>query len=291
MSLELPRTLTPSKVAAFTQCALAFRFAVIDGVPEPPSVAATRGTLVHRALELLLAEPPAVRTRAAAAAALDRAATEVRVSPEFALLALDDDQETALFTSAASLIERYFELEDPRTVHPIGLELMLDAEVGGVHLRGIIDRLELDAAGELVVTDYKTGRAPAERFEQRRLGGVHFYALLCERLLGKRPARIQLLYLADPVAIICTPSHQSSRAIERKVAAVWTAVERACARDDFRPRPSGACEWCGFKPWCPAFGGDPTLAPRLGGGERAPGTLSVLASDCRTGPADLVAAG
>src|SRR5258705_10497286 len=36
MSLEAPRTLSPSKVAAFTDCALAFRFATIDRLPRPP---------------------------------------------------------------------------------------------------------------------------------------------------------------------------------------------------------------------------------------------------------------
>ncbi len=52
-----------------------------------------------------------------------------------------------------------------------------------------IDRLELDDAGELVVTDYKTGRAPPPNYEQRRLDGVQFYSLLCESNFGKRPAR------------------------------------------------------------------------------------------------------
>ena len=96
------------------------------------------------------------------------------------------------------LLEKYFRLEDPTAITPIGIELKLEVEVGGVRLRGIIDRLELDADGELVVTDYKTGRAPGERQEQQRLAGVAFYSLLCERLFGRRPARVQLLYLADP---------------------------------------------------------------------------------------------
>ncbi|CAN5234459.1 RecB family exonuclease [soil metagenome] len=264
MVIELPRTLSPSKVSSFTDCALAFRFAAIDRLPEPPSVAATKGTLVHRALELLYTEPAEGRTRAAAAAMFERAAHDIRTDADFTELALDPEAEVAFFAEAAQLVQRYFDLEDPRTIEPIGIELRLEAEVGGVTLRGVIDRLELDADGELVVTDYKTGREPAERFEQGRLGGVHFYALLCERLFGKRPARVQLLYLADPVAIICTPSPQSSRAIERKVGAIWTAVERACLHDDFRPRPSKLCNWCAFKVWCPAFGGDPAAGRRSG---------------------------
>ncbi|MEZ5298067.1 MAG: PD-(D/E)XK nuclease family protein [Ilumatobacteraceae bacterium] len=55
----------------------------------------------------------------------------------------------------------------PRTIREIGLELKLEAPVGDLTLQGIIDRLELDADGELVVTDYKTGRAPSPNWERR----------------------------------------------------------------------------------------------------------------------------
>ena len=54
MSLPLPASLTPSKVTTFKECALAFRLSAIDKLPEPPSLQAFRGTVVHRALELLM---------------------------------------------------------------------------------------------------------------------------------------------------------------------------------------------------------------------------------------------
>jgi putative RecB family exonuclease len=175
-------------------------------------------------------------------------------------LGLDATATATFHAEAASLVERYFRLEDPTAINPIGIELKLEVELAGVRLRGIIDRLELDDAGELVVTDYKTGRAPHENQEQQRLAGVAFYSLLCERLFGRRPARVQLLYLADPVAIISVPNDRTTRSVERKLAAVWNAVERACEREDFRPNPSRLCDWCGFKAYCPAFGGDIALA-------------------------------
>ena len=46
--------------------------------------------------------------------------------------------------------------------------------------------------------DYKTGRAPSERFERGSMGGVQTYALLCESLLGRAPAEVRLLYLRQP---------------------------------------------------------------------------------------------
>jgi putative RecB family exonuclease len=71
---------------------------------------------------------------------------------------------------------------------------------------------------------------------------------------------VQLLYLATPVAIVATPTEQSTRALRTKLTAVWSAVERACETDNFRPRPGPLCNWCSFKEYCPAFGGDPEAA-------------------------------
>jgi putative RecB family exonuclease len=263
MPLEPPRTLSPSKVSTFKDCALAFRFSAIDRLPEPPAPAMTKGTLVHRALELLFCEPAPDRTLVNALNALARAADELQTDPEFVGLALDEQQAATFLDEAEQLVRRYFELEDPTTINPIGLELGLAVELGGLRLRGIIDRLELDEHGELVVTDYKTGRAPNPTYEQQRLGGVQFYSYLCEQLFGRRPARVQLLYLADPIAIIHTPTDQSTRALETKVKAIWKAVVRACEHDDFRPRTSRLCDWCSFRAYCPAWGGDPAQAREL----------------------------
>jgi putative RecB family exonuclease len=263
MSLPLPSTLSPSKISAFKHCPLAFRFSVIDGLPEPPSPAASKGTLVHRALELLMLRPPAERTLEAALADLERAGLELRSHPEFSGLGLTPEAMSAFHSEAGELVRRYFRLENPARVRAIGLELLISIQVGGLTLRGIIDRLELDADGELVVTDYKTGTAPAEGFEQDRLGGVHFYSLLCERLLGRRPSRVQLMYLSTPEVLSMSPSEQSVGAMERRALALYAAVERACQRDDFRPHRSRLCEWCNFRAYCPAWGGDPARAVEL----------------------------
>jgi putative RecB family exonuclease len=264
MAFPVPRSLSPSKVSSFTDCALAFRFSAIDRLPEPPTVATTRGTLVHAALERLHLLDPADRTLDAALACLDDAAAPLRDDPDYLGLALGDDDAAGFHADAAGLVRNYFRLEDPSTVRTIGLELKVEAEVDGVRLRGIIDRLELDADGGLVVTDYKTGAAPSTQHERKRLSGVHIYSLLCEQILGRRPRTVQLLYLKAPLAITTTPTDRSTRGTRRTLAAVWQAVERACDREDFRPQPSRLCDYCAFQAYCPTFGGDPAEARRLG---------------------------
>jgi len=264
MALPLPTSLSPSKVSTFKDCALAFRFSAIDKLPEPPSLPATRGTTVHRALELLFLAQPDERTPEFAQECLTTAIEQMSTHEDYVGLELTPDQEASFAAESSRMMDRYFTLEDPRAIHPIGLELMLTAELGSLTVRGIIDRLELDADGEFVVTDYKTGRAPSVAQEQSRLGGVHFYALLCERVLGKRPSKVQLVYLGnEPQVITTVPTEQSTRGVAKKVGAIWSAVERACEQDDFRPKTSALCNWCSFQAYCPAFGGNPADAASL----------------------------
>jgi putative RecB family exonuclease len=269
MSFAPPRSLSPSSCSSFKECPLAFRFSYLERLPEPPAPWTSKGTLVHRALELLLDRPPDERTLDAALADLDRARAELAAHPDFADLDLSEAERLQFDADSETLVRRYFELEDPRTVRPIGLELKLEADLGRVRVRGIIDRLDLDEHGELVVTDYKTGSVPSEFWEAKSLSGVHVYALLCERMLGRRPARVQLYYLSKPEAIIATPTDQSITGVVRRTTAMHAAIAQACERDDFRPRPGRLCDFCTFKPYCPAHGGDPLQAAEL----RGPGTV------------------
>ena len=262
MALPLPTSLSPSKVSSFKDCALAFRLSNIDRLPEPPSPHAAKGTLVHRALQLLMwEEEPADRTERAAMQKLSRAVQEILEGEEYGCLGLVADEREEFVEDAAQLIRNYFTLEDPGAVRVMGTELRMSVSVGTLKLSGIIDRLELDESGDLVVTDYKTGKAPRATHEQSRLGGVHFYAYLCEQVLGRRPARVQLLHLREPIAISTTPSDQTIRGLHQQTVAIWSAVEQACDREDFRPRPGRLCDFCAYHEYCPAMGGDLSLLP------------------------------
>jgi putative RecB family exonuclease len=254
MAFDPPRTLSPSKVTAFTSCPLAFRYSQIERLPEPPSPPAVKGTLVHAALEgLFWHHQPGARTPAAASAELERAWDDLQEDEEFVQLGLDDAENDEFLTDARRLVENYFRLEDPNAAQAVGIELGVETCVEGMRLRGIIDRLDVAPDGSLVVVDYKTGRAPSERFERGSLGGVQTYALLCESLLGRAPTEVRLLYLRQPIAISSVASEQTIRGQRKRAVAVWSAIERACDAEDFRPNVGPLCDHCHFKASCPAF--------------------------------------
>jgi putative RecB family exonuclease len=77
------------------------------------------------------------------------------------------------------------------------------------------------------------------------------------------------MYLGNGETLRYQPDEADLRATERKIEALWRAIERARASGEWRPRPSRVCEWCAHKPICPAFGGTPPPlpAPAAGAGD------------------------
>ena len=108
-----------------------------------------------------------------------------------------------------------------------------------------------------VVTDYKTGKVPT-RTTSRASSVASTHSSASGSSASGRPGAAALPGRA--ARHHHHPTEQSIRGLERKVSAIWTAVERACTAEDFRPRPSKLCDWCAFQAYCPAFGGDPDSA-------------------------------
>src|SRR3954451_4163161 len=109
VSLAPPWSLSPSSVSSFKECPLAFRFSYLERLPEPPSVWTTKGTLVHRALELLLDRPADERSLDAALADLGRARVELAPPPDFADLDLSEEEWAKFDADSEALVHKYFE--------------------------------------------------------------------------------------------------------------------------------------------------------------------------------------
>ena len=258
-------SLSPSRASDFMTCPLLYRFRVIDRLPEAPSPAATRGTLVHSVLERLFDLPAGQRTAAQAHELLGPEwATLLEAEPELAGLFADDAGRDEWLRSARGLLDAYFGLEDPTRLEPAERELFVECDLAsGLRLRGYVDRLDVAASGALRVVDYKTGRAPREGFEAKAMFQMKFYALVLWRLRGEVPRLLQLLYLGSGEVLRYEPDEADLLATERKLEAIWAAVARATERGDWRPSPSRLCDWCDHQSRCPAFGGTPPELPVL----------------------------
>ena len=259
-------SLSPSRAADFKNCPLLYRFRCIDRLPETPSLAASRGTMVHSVLEALFDLPASERTLDAARGLLPDAWQRLRGSePQVDGLFVDDldgSQLTDWLESARGLLANYFDLEDPARVEPDAREQYVEVVVDGVKLRGIIDRLDVSPAGDLRVIDYKTGASPREMFEAKALFQMKFYALVLWRVRGVVPRVLRLMYLSDTDTLSYQPDADELERFERTVLAIWSAIQRATLTGDFRASPGRLCDWCDHKARCPAWGGTPPPYPQ-----------------------------
>ena len=263
MGLQIPGSITASKVSSFKECGLAFRLSVIEKIPQPSTIWTLRGSLAHSVLERLYFRfDPIKRTEQAAIALVDEVWNEAVADGTISDLLGDDPTSPSAETlrrETRALVLQDFAAEDPSKVKALATELRLEARLGDVTLRGVIDRLDRNEDGSLTVTDYKTGKIPGELQANERMTGVYFYALLCEKVLNERPKTVQLIYLKDATRIIATPTEQVLRGLTSKTEAIWKAVCNACEREDFRPRPSRLCRLCCYQQLCPAQGGSLSL--------------------------------
>jgi putative RecB family exonuclease len=287
-SLPVIGSLSPSRAGDFMTCPLLYRFRVIDRLPERPSPAAVRGTLVHAVLERLFDLPAAERTAPAALELLapqwERLlAAEPALATMFDQAAQDEDGEgeeakgedgqgeAEWLGQAREMVERYFTLEDPRRLEPADRELFVETVLAsGLKLRGYIDRVDVAPSGDVRVVDYKTGTAPRADFEARALFQMKFYALVLWRLHGRVPRLLQLMYLGNGEILRYAPDEADLLATERKVEALWRAIRRAMDTGDWRPRKSRLCDWCDHKELCPSFGGTPPPLPAVPAPAAAP---------------------
>ncbi|MFE1143034.1 RecB family exonuclease [Streptomyces rochei] len=261
-----PASLSPSRAGDFMQCPLLYRFRVIDRLPEKPSEAATRGTLVHAVLERLFDAPAAERTPPRAKALIPGQWDRLRESrPELGELFADDPEGERMaqwLGEAERLVDRWFTLEDPSRLEPAERELFVEAELdSGLRLRGIIDRVDVAPTGEVRIVDYKTGKAPRPQYAEGALFQMKFYALVVWRLKKVVPRRLQLVYLGSGDVLTYDPVLADLERVERKLLALWEAIRLATETGDWRPRPTKLCGWCDHQAHCPEFGGTPPPYP------------------------------
>ncbi len=245
------RSLSPSRASDFKRCPQLFKFSAIDRIPTPPTVYQARGTTVHLALERLFELPAQDRTPERLSDLFRTAWQELKPG-EFADLFADVATERAWGIESLAILNNYFALEDPTQIEPLSRELDMTQTVGDMTIRGILDRMEETPEG-LVITDYKSGKAPQERFAMSAFFGLKIYALLVRIREERTPVALRLMYLTGPTVLEIPVDDGQLDAMERQLEALWSAIEEAIAIDRFPPRTGVLCDWCSYQDICPAF--------------------------------------
>ena len=255
VELENPRleTLSPSRAGDFKRCPQLFKFRSIDRLPEPTTIYQARGTTAHLALERFYDLTPEERSPDQLFDLFREAWTEVRGTEEFKDLFETAEDERAWGLESLELLANYFAVEDPRAIDPVERELDMLEDLEGITIRGILDRIDREEDGRLVITDYKSGKAPPEQYSLPAFFALKIYALLIRQIMNETPKELRLLYLNGPTLYRLEIDDRQLDAMDSQLRALWAAIERAMSTGKFPTRPGKLCSWCSFQDICPAF--------------------------------------
>ncbi len=251
----MPRRLfpaTPSKLASFADCPRRYRFTYVDR-PQPPKGPAwahnTVGSAVHAALRSWWELPVERRTPGAARQLLYSLWSQNGFR--------DAEQAERWRVRAAAWLTDYVAELDP-TDEPVGTERTVAATTERLALSGRVDRID-QRGDELVIVDYKTGRAVSTDDEARGSPALAAYVLGVRRTLRRPCSRVELHHLPSGTVAAFEHTDRSLanhvRRAEDIAADIGAATEAMAAGQDadaaFPALPGRHCSWCDFRPSCP----------------------------------------
>lgn len=123
----------------------------------------------------------------------------------------------------------------------IAVELPFDVQLGGIHTRGYIDKVESGPTG-LRVVDYKTGNSAGDPFQ------LAVYIVAIWLLYGELPTGAFWMAKSGREVVVEYPEPPVE-----EVTARIAAADAGIRAGDFDPKPSEAnCRFCSVAASCPA---------------------------------------
>ena len=264
----MPRGISHSGVSTWQQCPRRWWFNKIDRLPSPPSAASFKGVFVHRVAEFAEVE----RTTLDQLQELCKRLWDgdERILEERAKLALPTADEKRLKSEAwPHCLAVRAEVERRGAAEAV--EYVVKADLGGVPFYGEIDRIEsvpgdgardifgpLDA-NEVIVVDWKTGKAPdlESRFPKTRVEAVQkldqlvLYAAALKAQDGLSALSCDYVHTGTGQTVRVEPTEARTEQAIGRLVDVWAEVGHTIQRGSVEPSPSPLCGWCPYLDRCP----------------------------------------
>ena len=117
--------------------------------------------------------------------------------------------------------------------------------------------------GELIIVDYKSGKAPMAKYKEPRFFALKLYALLIKEELGEMPAELKLIYLKNSTIHTLKINEEDLNTARKEILEIWTNIKKAYKENKFPAVKNNLCDWCYYKPICPEFNENPPSTEEL----------------------------
>lgn len=245
-----------SALETYKLCPQKYKFQDIDRIPAKKSKAALFGTLVHSTLKYMFTPGPLFPT-------LDEVLNFFRENfPPQEKMDASPEEKVLYLESGERMLKNFYSKNAPWTAAIVDLEskfevLIEDPKRKETHvLAGRIDRIDKTDAGYEVI-DYKTSRRmPSQDAVDRDLQ-MSIYSLgLQKRWPHVKPNEItlSLYFLKHGEKLSTTRTPEATEATAQDVLNTISEVQQKLSTGErFEPKPGPHCDWCPYKPICPAW--------------------------------------
>jgi RecB family exonuclease len=257
--------ISPSRLALWARCPLAFRFRYVDGIKTPTSPSMFLGQRVHAGLELfyrhrqlgisLPAEAVTKRVDSSHEASVAEAKVEFN----------NAEEEENLRRQVGDLLRAYIAQVPTDEARPLAVETAMEVPLTdpatkqdlGVPLVGIVD-LVLNADDGPTIIDFKTAARGGELLEIAHEIQLTAYSLAYRAATGRHEGSLQIRRLVKTkvpkIETHCFPAR--SDAHFRRLFSLVRAYLDDLDADRFVFRPGWTCSSCEFcKPHCRRWNG------------------------------------
>lgn len=257
-----------SAIDTYLQCPQKYKFQNIDRIRTPKSKEAIFGTLVHSTLKFMFKRDPLFPT-------LDevinyfrenwpaREVFEAESKNDPLKRSWTDEEEKAYLEEGVKMLKNFYAKNAPWNFSVVDLESRFEVtleekKTGETHiLAGIIDRIDKTSDDEYEIIDYKTSkRMPSQDGLNKNLQ-LSLYSLgIQKRWPHIKPENIKLsLYFLKHGEKLSTQATEETtqKTKEHILSTIAEIQQKTHENKEFEPMPSPLCDWCAFKPICPAW--------------------------------------
>lgn len=257
-----------SAIETYLQCPQKYKFQEIDKIRMPKSREALFGTLIHQTLKFMFKRDPLFPT-------LDEVIGYFRANwPTKEIFAQDskndplkrpwsEAEEKIYFEEGVKMLKKFYEKNAPWNFTVADLEsrfeiTLSDEKTGETHiLAGIIDRIDKLPEGGYEIIDYKTAkRLPSQKAVDENLQ-LSLYSLGLQNRwphLSPDEIKLSLYFLKHEEKLSTKTTHETTQKTKENILKTIDDIkERINSGKEFEPMPGPLCDWCAFKPMCPAW--------------------------------------
>lgn len=243
-----------SALSTFKQCPQRYKFKIIDKLKEPKSKEQVFGTWIHECLRLMFTHDPLFPT-------LDGVLNYFR--DEFPEEGWQASERDLYLRQGEEMLKKFYAKNAPWNFVVVDMEsrfevTLEDTKNASLHiLAGIMDRIDKLPDGSFEIIDYKTQkRMPSQEKVDNDLQ-LSIYAMGLKKRwphLKAENIKLSLQFLKHEEKLSTQRTQADFEKTEEGIINIINDIESRSRRDAaFEPIVSPLCDFCGYRPLCPAW--------------------------------------